>query len=336
MPILISSYNTVSTRDSKDSSLPPGTTLVLGVDGGGTKTLGLISDQDQHILARQLVGATNPNVVGVEGSAKNIYQLISACCEEAHCTPADLRSVVLGLAGAGGTAIHKSLRDAVNALVTKGGAAPLSITVEGDTRIALEGAFAGGPGIVIISGTGSMLIGKTPQGTIHTVGGWGRVLGDEGSGYYLGSEALKAVTRDYDGRGDSGTLRRVLAQKYGWDTRDRLIAAVYREKFDIPSLAPLVLQAADNGDSISMQILQRGAAHLAEQVKALTMKMGITGATGLVMCGGLVDHETVYAKILAREIPKLCPQVEIRSAILPPAHGAVLLALEQLAKPHLS
>jgi len=306
--------------------------LVLGVDGGGTKTLGLVSDREEHILAQRQVGATNPNVVGVEASAKNIFDLISGCCAEARCRPDDLRSVVLGLAGAGSAIVQGSLREAVNALVVKSGAQPLSITVEGDTRIALEGAFAGGPGIAIIAGTGSMLIGKTPQGTVHTVGGWGRVLGDEGSGYCIGLEALKAVTRDYDNRGDSGALRRTLADKYGWDTRERIIAAVYREKFDIPSLAPLVLEAAGNNDSVSRRILQQAAALLSEQVRALVRRMNVTGSTGLVMYGGLVDHDTVYSAILADEILKLCPQIEIRPAMHTPAHGAVLLALEQLKK----
>jgi N-acetylglucosamine kinase-like BadF-type ATPase len=239
---------------------------------------------------------------------------------------------VLGLAGAGSANIHTSLREAVNALVVKSGSKPLSIIVEGDTRIALEGAFAGGPGIAIIAGTGSMLIGKTPQGIIHTVGGWGRVLGDEGSGYNIGLEALKAVTRDYDNRGDSGTLRRILAGKYGWDSRERVIAAVYREKFDIPSLAPLVLEAAGKNDDVCKTILRHAAALLAEQVSALVRRMDVTTSIGLVMFGGLVDHDTVYSAILGDEILKLCSQVEIRPAMHTPAHGAVLLALEQLKK----
>ena len=304
--------------------------LVLGGDGGGTKTLGLVSDSKGTILARQQVGATNPNVVGLETSAKNVSQLISLCCKDARCKPEDLGAIVLGLAGAGSDAERERLVYAVNAHLMKSGVQALRIGIETDVRIALEGAFGGGHGVVVIAGTGSNVLGKTSQGNVLGVGGWGRVLGDEGSGYYIGCEALKAVARDFDKRGDSGTLRHTLVSKYGWDTRERIIAAVYRENFAIPSLAPLVLEAAHNNDTVCLGILQNAATLLAEQVHAAVREIGIQESIGVVMCGGLIDHDTVYAALLGREVLRLCPHAEIRPAMYPPVHGAVLMALDRL------
>ncbi len=307
-------------------------TLVLGVDGGGTKSLGLISTIDGNVIARREVGASNPNVVGHDGAANNLYELIAACCREAHCAPRDLKALVFGLAGAGDDANRRRLIDEVNALAVNDGWPPLPITIHSDARIALEGAFDGGPGVVIIAGTGSVLMGKTPEKEVRLVGGWGRVLGDEGSGYYIGLQAIKAVTRDFDGRGPSGILLQTFAEKFGWTTRERVIAAVYRENFNIPSLAPVVLNGADGGDRVCLSILEEAAALLAGQVETTARLFPPGDSIGVVMVGGLIDHETIYARVLARQIQAIMPRADIRRALHTPAHGAVFLALEQLLK----
>ena len=306
--------------------------LVLGVDGGGTKSLGLISTIEGTVVARREVGASNASVVGNEGAAKNLYELIAACCLDAQCTPRDLHALVFGLAGAGDDANRRRLIDAVNALAKNHGWAPLPITIYTDARIALEGAFDGGPGVVIIAGTGSSIMGKTPDNDVRLVGGWGRVLGDEGSGYYIGLQAIKAVTRDFDGRDHSGILRQTFVERFGWSTRERVLAAVYRENFSIPSIAPVVLNGAAGGDQVCRGILEEAAALLARQVEATARLFPPDERIGVVMVGGLIDHETVYAQVLDRQIRSIMPQADIRRALHTPAHGAVFLARELLRK----
>ena len=306
--------------------------LVLGIDGGGTKSIGLISDDLGNMLARRMGEAANANVVGVDTAAKNLFQLVNMCCEDIRCRPDELRSIVFGLAGAGREENRRRVQEAVETLFENEGLKVRPISIETDARVALEGAFGSGPGVAIIAGTGSIVIGKTQRGDVLTVGGWGRLLGDEGSGYYIGREALKAVMLHYEYRGDSGKLREILANKYNWSSREQIIGAVYQENFDVASLAPVVLEAAADHDAVSQNILQSAATHLVEQARVIVMQLGILRKVFVAMCGSLIDHDTVYANVLHIKLLKMLPQVDIRPVVHSPAHGAVLMALETFKK----
>jgi N-acetylglucosamine kinase-like BadF-type ATPase len=199
--------------------------------------------------------------------------------------------------------------------------------------VALEGAFGGEPGVVVIAGTGSNLIGKLPDGTVSSVGGWGRVLGDEGSGYAIGIEAVRAVTRDIDRRGEAQVLRAALATRFGMETRDAIVAKIYQDKFDLASLAPAVLEAAEKGDRPSMEILRNAASLLTDQLAAIIDRMGSAqSVTGVVFIGGLIDHDTLYSRIVTEAIHSRIPRAEIRPARYPPVQGAVLMAMNQLKR----
>ena len=117
------------------------------------------------------------------------------------------------------------------------------------------------------------VMGKGPSGNVVTVGGWGRVLGDEGSGYHIGLDAIKAVTRDFDGLSEAGALMRGLKERFGLESRQGIINAVYRHRFDIPSVAPLVLAAADAGDGVAVSILRRAATDLAGQISGAIRRL---------------------------------------------------------------
>jgi glucosamine kinase len=306
--------------------------FVLGADGGGTKTLGILADAEGKELARFQVGPGNPNVVGVDGAAANLLDLVAGCCERATVHPHALGAVVFGLAGAGNAA----MRDRLTEELRVGGAARgwerLTYTLETDARVALEGAFGGEAGVVVIAGTGSNLIGKLTDGSVTTVGGWGRLLGDEGSGFAIGSEAIRAVTRDIDRRSEARLLRTMFAERFGWTTRGAIISAVYQDKFDLASLAPLVLEAAGKGDSTARDILTTAAAQLADQLAAMVGHMGSPSSVGVVFVGGLVDHETVYSQIVSETIRARIPNVRIHPAKFPPVRGAVIMALNLLKR----
>ena len=156
------------------------------------------------------------------------------------------------------------------------------------------------------------------------------MIGDEGSGYFIGLEALKAVAREIDGRGEAGRLRVSISSRFGLETRERIIAAIYREKFDIPSIAPAVLDAAEAGDQVALGILTRAAGEFSPQVVAAVDRLGLRGGTGIVMIGGLIDHDTVYARMLAGEIRRASPAVDFRAPLNGPTHGALLLAMAGL------
>jgi len=306
--------------------------LVIGVDGGGTKSVGLVADPTGNILTRRESGASNVNVVGLDGAARSLRKVITECCEDVRCAPNELGAVVLALAGAGSEQNREGIKRALGELFQNDGIKPPPLFVETDARAALEGAFDGGPGVVIIAGTGSIVIGKTGRGDLLTVGGWGRLLGDEGSGYFLGRETLRAVTRQMDRRGEATKLKQKLADIHHWESREDIIKAVYQDKFELPRLAPLLMETAGENDVVSQKILASAALMLAEQVRVIVLQMGILRKVGLVMAGSLIDHENVYSNTLHMKLMKLLPQVEVRQPAHSPAHGAVLMALERMKK----
>ncbi len=303
---------------------------MLGVDGGGTKTQGLLADGAGTVLARGRGNGSNQNVIGIDNAALNLAELIVSLAKTAARPVSDIGSAVLGLAGAGSARDRQVLTEAVHARLRAMDLPAVPITIQTDGRVALEGAFNGGPGVVAVAGTGSVVMGKSPGGETLSIGGWGRVIGDEGSGYFIGLEAIKAVSREIDGRGEAGRLRVALSSRFGLETRERFIAAVYREKFDIPSIAPAVLEAAEAGDAVALGILSRASGALALQVVAAIDRLGMRGGAGVVMIGGLIDHESIYSLMLAAEIRKSVPAANFHAPMNGPAHGALLLAIAGL------
>jgi len=301
-------------------------TLLMGADGGGTKTAGLLADREGKIIARLRGEGSNQFVIGMDNAARNLAELMAALASAAGRPVGAIARAVLGLAGMGALGDRAALAAAVQARLQAMGHPPVPLAIETDGRVALEGAFDGGPGIVVVAGTGSVVMGKSARGEALSIGGWGRVIGDEGSGYFIGLEALKAVARELDGRGEAGRLRVTLASRFGLDSRDRITSAVYREKFDIPSVAPAVLEAAGAGDAVALGILARGAAELAAQIGATIARLGLERGTGVVMTGGLIDHDTIYAQMLAEALKREAPGAEVCPALNGPAHGALLMA----------
>jgi len=306
--------------------------FVLGADGGGTKTLGILADAEGNELARFQVGPGNPNVVGVDGAAANLLDLVAGCCERAKVDASTLGAGVFGLAGVGSAAVRDRLTESLRVGGASRGWEQMIYTIETDARVALEGAFGGEAGVVIIAGTGSNLIGKLPDGSVTTVGGWGRMLGDEGSGFAIGAEAIRAVTRAIDRRGDAQMLRTMFAERFGWTSRGAIITAVYQEKFDLASLAPLVLEAVEKGDPTAKGILATAAAQLADQLVAMVGHMGSLPSVRVVCIGGLIDHPTVYSRIVSETILARIPTIRIHPAQFPPAGGAVIMALNLLKR----
>jgi N-acetylglucosamine kinase-like BadF-type ATPase len=307
-------------------------TLVIGIDGGGSKTTALIADEQGHALAQIQGKATNPHVVGFDTAAVTLSQLIQGLCSDVRCDPAEIRSVVAGVAGVGREADRKRLREDLAGILEPDGIRLHTVGIETDARIALEAAFGGASGVILIAGTGSIVMGKTARGDIVSVGGWGRILGDEGGGYFIGREALMAVVQELDGRGSAGRLREFISRQLKWETRDQIIAAVYQDRTDLARLAPIVIEAAAANDLVAQRILQRAATLLVEQARVVVMQMGILKKVGLVMLGGLAAQDSLYANVLHLKIFKLLPQVDVRAPIHPPANGAVQMALERLKK----
>lgn len=310
------------------------TSLVIGIDGGGTKTTALLADLNGNTLAEAIGGPSNFQVIGTEQAAQVLYSQIHSCCSQVGKALKDIGVIVAGLSGAGRESDKIRMRDAFIAVARKARVSFPIVEIESDARIALEGAFSGSPGIILISGTGSIAYGKAHDGSILRTGGWGRILGDEGSGYTIGRHGLTIVCRQLDGRMKRSMLTKLVEQVFGFDSQEKIISAVYREQFEIASVAPLVIEAATKGDEECARIVNRAAFELTELVRTVTLKLEEVGRgrpqqkLPLALYGGLITAENVLRKILCHKITFSLPQIKMIENPGTPEQGAVRLAIK--------
>jgi N-acetylglucosamine kinase-like BadF-type ATPase len=309
---------------------------LLGIDGGGTKTLGVIADLNGTPLFSAAGGTSNPQVIGFQKASQVVLEVIQKCCHGTRCRSKDLKAVVVGLAGAGRESDRWRAEIEILKLARRKNFPLRNLRAESDARTALEGALGGKPGIVLISGTGSIGIAKDRDGEIHRVGGWGRAIGDEGSGFAIGRAGLVAMARSIDGRGQQTMLTRLAAKRFGLSSPQRIISKIYQDRFDPSRLAPLVLKAAEKGDKVSKGILEEAALELVHHVRVLLAKSKRRKdppsgkRINLVLLGGMLERPNYLSRTLKKKIRLAFPRVDIRPPRGSPAYGGVLLALKRL------
>jgi len=311
---------------------------VIGMDGGGTKTAAMIADLNGNILSEIVGGPANFQVIGVETVANTVIDLITQCCESVGCRYENIIAVMLGFAGAGRPVDQKRMHDGLRAVAAQKQIHLKKVIVDSDARIALEGAFRGDAGMILIAGTGSIMFGKDANGNIHRVGGWGRFLGDEGSGYSIGREGLVAVVRHYDGRGKATLLTKLVAEQFHL-TDQTIVAEVYKNNFDIASIAPLVFQAAEQGDAVCNAIVNKAVDELLLHIKAMLLKINVAGTVKLAFIGGLLTHENMLSRMLRKKIEEVAQTapfgatkalIRLQEPECSPVYGAVLMALKEV------
>jgi N-acetylglucosamine kinase-like BadF-type ATPase len=304
------------------------TKYVIGIDGGGTKTTALLVSLDGTVVSEEHAGSTNLQIVGSEQAAKVIVKLLTDCCKKINCEQSSIQTIVLGLAGVGRAVDKASLLDELQRLAKKNKMQLPSVVIETDARIALEAAFASSFGIVLIAGTGSIALAKAEDGKIYRAGGWGRILGDEGSGYVIGRQALNAAIRSSEGRGDKTKLLKFAFEHFGVTTIDDLITKIYRENADVASFVPKVFQAELEFDHIAHNILFSQANELAELVRVLVAQMQPKRRMPVSLMGGLLESENVYSKMVKERIARSLPQIIIQKPKFPTAFGAAIIGLK--------
>jgi N-acetylglucosamine kinase-like BadF-type ATPase len=181
----------------------------------------------------------------------------------------------------------------------------------------------------LIAGTGSIIYGKDENGNIYRAGGFGRLIGDEGSGFSIGRKGLQAVAKYYDDRGDETLIVKLIKEKYSINSADELITKVYKENFDIASFAEVVLIAAKNEDQIAHHILLEGSEELINHISTMMKKMD-TVDLRISFAGSLISNKNVYSEILLDKIKTSLPSVIIVAPKHSPIKGAILLAKEML------
>jgi glucosamine kinase len=296
--------------------------LFLGLDVGGTKTK-LIGSTDGDSSTFTISGdGANLQRAGLQAAATILAGLIDEAVrrkpqEHAVC-------VCAGVAGAGRSADQDSLAGRIREIIEAGHPEKtIQALVVHDAAIALEAAFQGESGIIVISGTGSVGFGRTPEGKMERVGGWGYLLGDEGSGNAIGVRGLRAVCTALDGGPDT-MLRSLAAEEFGMRTIDDVITHVYGGGWPCQNMAPIVIRAARLGDDVAREILDEQSGRLADQIVWLARRRPDIEKR-IALIGGLAGAD-YYQDMLSSALKERLPEWDIRRDSPPPVEGALRLA----------
>lgn len=306
---------------------PANARYILGIDGGGTKTQAVIVDEHGRLLGVGLGGPANYDAVGIDAAQANIAQAVAAARQAAGIAVQPFASAFLGMAGVVSVHDHQIVRGIADRLALAD-----VVGVDHDCRIALAGGLTGRPGIVLIAGTGSSCFGINVQGEGWRSGGWGHLIADEGSSYWLGVEAMRMAVMAYDGRSGPTTLTERVMQALSITEMNAIMHRIYvpgLSKHEIAALAPLVIEAARDGDKIAGGLLRQSANDLADCVAAVARKLDLGKAPELVLVGGLLRAGEIFVSLLREAVLVRLPGCRIQWPELPPALGACLLALQQ-------
>jgi N-acetylglucosamine kinase-like BadF-type ATPase len=303
-----------------------GARFLLGVDGGATKTLAAVLDLQTHALHLAHGGPSNEDAVGAKVAVQALIGAAEQAIERAGITAAELAGAVLAVAGTNTESIVGNVR----------AAGPEAWIVVNDVVGAWATATGAGPGIAVISGTGSNVFGVGPAGRAWRAGGWGHLLGDEGSGYWIGIQSIKAALRDRESSGPPTALSELVPGFFGAASVEALASLVYSKpltKGEIAALAAETARLAERGDAVARELFRRGAAELAEQIAAVIGRTGLAeggehGAqpfpVGLI--GSAFKAGPLFVDPLAEAIRASAPQALVSCVEMAPVGGSLLLA----------
>jgi N-acetylglucosamine kinase-like BadF-type ATPase len=270
--------------------------LFLGIDGGGSKTLAVIVDGAGRERGRGVASSSNHEVVGLERAVAAIHEAAGKATIAAH-TSLPLTAAWIGLAGIDHPGDIALLTPAVRSFAT-------TVRISNDAELVLS-ALPHQVGVAVISGTGSIALGRDVQGTLVRVGGWGHLLGDEGSGFAIGREALQCAVRAADGRGPATGLLESILSRWQLSAPESLLERVYPtfDKTAIAALAPLVLTLARAGEPVACRIEARAANELALAVMAVARRLSFAaGSLPVAFGGGVLLHEERLRALVTRRI----------------------------------
>lgn len=292
--------------------------FLAGIDGGGTSTKLELRDLENRLIRREKFGPFNINSIG-EASFRELLRQVFVFC-------GDMRGCAALCVGAAGVS-NPLLREIMREELEKAGFSGKFLLV-GDQEIALRGAMDT-PGIALIAGTGSIAFGRNAAGETARSGGYGHLIDDGGSGYALGRDALSAIVRALDGRGEETALTDAVFAQLGIHSLAEIVTFVYGKDTDKSKIARISLTAvecAGTGDAVALKILRDGAEELAQLVAAVQRKLDLSGCP-IALLGGLLDWNNPYRDMVARELAALGEPIA-------PAHdalwGAAQMAFEAL------
>ena len=292
----------------------------LGIDGGGSKTTAIICDENLNLVSRFVGESINFNSVGMEEARKNLKATVDGAF--------DGKGIKLSAAFIGMSAIAERADDEFTKKLCDGIIDCDKITMDSDVYIGLEAMRCDGAAAMVISGTGSMAVGRLADGEIIHTGGWGYILGDEGSGYAIAIDALRAAICGYEGSAPETLLTDAIKEYYQVDDMMKLIDIFYdppMPRSEIAKLAPIFFRCAEN-DAVANGIVEKHAKLLADTVSALLRKM--PSGTPLGLWGGIFENYEKFRTLFSSIISERFPETKINVLEYAPEYGAVFAAIK--------
>jgi N-acetylmuramic acid 6-phosphate etherase len=306
--------------------------LVLGFDGGGTRTVAMLAarrpDGGWQLLGRGEGGPSNRQAVGTPAALAALDAAANAAFAAAGKPRCAVRAACLGLAGAGRPKDREVVREwAARARLAE------TVDVIEDAALLLAAGTPDGWGVAVVAGTGSMAFARGPDGRTARAGGWGPLLGDEGSAYVIALAGMRAAARAADGRGPATLLTDRLLAANGLARPEELIGVVYRggDRAALAGLAPVVLEAAAAGDSVADDIIRAAAEELAAAAAAAARSLGLRSAFPVALAGGLLVSSAGYRDRFLAALADRGLHADPVALVTEPAEGAVRLALNRSA-----
>ena len=298
--------------------------LLLGIDGGGSKTTVLVADAEGQVIGRCDAGGSNYQTVGLPQALATLDDAIDRALDAAGADRSRIGAVGLGLAGVDRAEDQRLFNEWLHHALPG-----IPAQIVNDAQLLLAAGTPDGYGVALICGTGANCVGRNQAGTMIRVDGWGHVLGDAGSGHFIGRRALQAVMRAFDGRLPSTQLTEMILGHWQLPSPEGLIPRIYQDEAsptEIAALARLVDAAATQGDAVALAILQEATGQLALSVATVVRRLKLEGAIPCALGGGVITRgQHIYDAFLAaieNEGITLAPVTKV----FDPVHGALRLA----------
>lgn len=300
---------------------------IIGIDGGGTKTALKLADCDGKLILSNEGGPCNINSMGKEYVQKMLKELLEDTLSKAEISMEDVKTLCIGTAGVDRPDDKKIMEDIIRGAGYSG-----RTIITNDAETALYGGVGGDEGVILISGTGSICFGRNSEGEIKRAGGWGHIIGDEGSGYYIGINAINRIAKGYDGIEEKTVMTDLILEHLNLKSPQGLIEFVYRSgagKSEIASLAKLVDEAYKQGDTLAEEILLRSAFELFLTAKAVIDYLKLNRKEAfLAVNGSVIEKNECVSNEFKRLMNKNYPLIKVTSMKNDAAWGAVLMGMK--------
>jgi len=296
----------------------------LGIDGGGTKTTCAVGDE-ACVLATTTAGPSNIVRVGESQTRESLQRCVRQACAAAGISLEEVTRTCVGGSGAA----RPDLAEIVRGMLAEILHSPIDVV--GDMEIALEAAFASGPGVIVIAGTGSIAYGRDGKGKSIRAGGWGFAIGDEGSAHWIGRAGVSAVLRASDLQGETrrdeaASLGEDLCRK--WGVTSLLDLARAANSIPPPDFAALFPAVEASKDELARQVLRQAGRELAQVAELVIRRLfgEKESVVPVAMTGGVFRHSELVRDVFYNELRKLEARAEVNRQVIDPVEGALRIA----------